>query len=160
MQGYRISTKKEEMDFEFIHAYISRSYWASGIPRDIMARAMENSICFGVFKDEGEQVGFARVISDKASFAYLADVFIIEEERGRGLSKWLLQTILAHEDLQGLRRFNLATRDAHGLYAQYGFKPLANPDYHMEVSRPKIYQEATRLDPGTETQTAPTEKST
>lgn len=137
--GYRISTDKNEMDVEVIHSFLSRSYWAKGIPKDVVAKSIENSLCFGVFTSEQEQVGFARIVTDSATFAYLGDVFILEPHRGQGLSKWLLRTILEHSDLQGLRRILLGTRDAHGLYKQFGFKPLANPPIFMEIWTPDAY---------------------
>lgn len=135
--GYSIATGFDAMDFEAIHACLARSYWSPGIPRALVERAASNSMCFGVFHGR-EQVGFARVVTDKTSFAYLADVFILEAHRGRGLSKWLVATIQAHPDLQGLRRFLLATRDAHGLYSQFGFAPIANPARLMELLQPIV----------------------
>ena len=137
--GYRISCQFSEMDFDVIHTYISRSYWAAGIPAETLQRAINNSLCFGIFSDAGEQVGFARLITDQATYAYLADVFILEAHRGKGLSKWLMQKIVDHPQLQGLRRMVLATRDAHGLYQQFGFKPLANPQTFMELWTPDTY---------------------
>ncbi|MFA0677846.1 GNAT family N-acetyltransferase, partial [Vibrio sp. 10N.222.51.A6] len=101
------------------------------------------SFCFGVFESSGSQVGFARLITDKATFAYLADVFILESHRGIGLSKWLVKTVVEHPDLQGLRRMVLATRDAHGLYSQYGFKPIENPEILMQIWHPNIYNKST-----------------
>ncbi len=130
------------MDLSVIHSFISRSYWASGIPVDIMSRAIENSLCFGIFLNTGEQVGFARMITDKATFAYLADVFVLEEHQGKGLSKWLMKTIIEHPALQGLRRMALATRDAHALYEQFGFRALANPQTFMELWVPDVYEKA------------------
>ena len=128
---YDISTDPSRLQLDAIHAYLVRSYWSPGIPRELVARAIENSLCFGLYLGDA-QVGFARVVTDKSSFAYLADVYVLEEHRGQGLSKRLVETIQAHPDLQGLRRFMLATRDAHGLYAQFGFKPLAAPERVME----------------------------
>lgn len=139
MQGYTISTDQADLDFEFIHQFISRSYWATGIPAQTLKKAIEHSLCFGVFDAAGQQIGFARVITDKATFAYLADVFIIESVRGRGLSKWLIETIVNHSDLQGLRRIMLATRDAHGLYSQYGFSGIENPEMLMQIWHPNVY---------------------
>ena len=133
-----ISSSKPLLQLTVIHDFLKKSYWAKDIPIEIVKRSIENSLCFGVYED-GKQVGFARVISDYATFAYLADVFILEEYRGRGLSKQLMDAIMAHPDLQGLRKFLLATRDAHGLYAQYGFKPLAMPDRVMEINKKDIY---------------------
>ncbi|HCM0799123.1 GNAT family N-acetyltransferase [Vibrio parahaemolyticus] len=141
MQGFEISTDINRLNFEVIHDFISRSYWAAGIPKATLEKAILNSFCFGIYDSIGQQVGFARLITDKATFAYLADVFIIESQRGKGLSKWLVETIVSHPDLQGLRRMVLATSDAHGLYAQYGFKPIENPDILMQIWRPNIYRE-------------------
>ncbi len=129
---YDISTDASRLQLDAIHAYLARSYWSPGVPRDVVARAIANSMCFGVYLD-GAQVGFARVVTDKATFAYLADVYVLEAHRGQGLSKRLVETIQAHPDLQGLRRFMLATRDAHGLYAQFGFRPLGVPERLMEI---------------------------
>lgn len=135
---FSITTDPARIDLEAVHAYLSRSYWAEGIPRDLVARSIAGSIPFGIFKGTA-QVGFARVITDSATFAYLADVYVLEEYRGQGLSKWLMEVILAHPGLQGLRRFLLATRDAHGLYAQFGFTPLARPEAFMEILILKPY---------------------
>lgn len=139
-ENYIISTDKRRLNQVYIHDYLSRSsYWAEGVPADIVARSIEGSLCFGVY-DGGRQIGFARMITDKATFAYLADVFIDEAYRGNGLAKWLMECILSHPDLQGLRRILLATRDAHGLYAQFGFHPLARTDRWMEIHDPAVYQ--------------------
>src|ERR1700753_3643326 len=135
-KGYIISTDKSLLDTDMIYNYLSlESYWAKNIPRKKVLTSIENSICFGIYKD-GHQVGFARVVTDKATFAYLADVFIVGGFRGLGLSKWLVQTILAHEDLQGLRRWLLATADAHKLYSQFGFLPLTSPERWMGIYTP------------------------
>jgi GNAT superfamily N-acetyltransferase len=136
---YTISTDRTRFDVVAIHAFLSRSYWSPGIPRATVERAIANSLAFGVFHGV-EQVGFARVITDRTTFAYLADVYILEGHRGQGLGKRLIETILAHEDLQGLRRFMLATRDAHALYAGFGFKALAAPDRLMEILDPHVYE--------------------
>lgn len=140
---FLVSDDPAKIDRAACHAMIGRSYWAKGIPRETMDRAIEGSITFGVF-DEGaarrSQVGLARVISDGATYAYLCDVFIDEAYRGRGLSKFLVQTILSHPRLQGLRRFCLLTKDAHGLYEQFGFGPLENPLAYMDISRPGMYE--------------------
>lgn len=126
-----ISTDKAKLDVELIHHYLCHeSYWAKNIPMPVVEKSIEGSFCFGIYHGS-RQVGFARVITDHASFAYLADVFVIESYRGRGLSKWLMGTIMNHPDLQGLRRWLLATRDAQGLYAQFGFTPLDKPDRIM-----------------------------
>lgn len=139
MPTYEISTDRKRLDIDAIHAFLTQSYWSPGIPRATVARAIENSLCFGAFCD-GQQVGFARMVTDKTTFAYLCDVYVLEEHRGRGLSKQLMDHVVKHPDLQGLRRMMLATRDAHGLYAQYGFTPLSAPDRIMEVLRPDIYR--------------------
>lgn len=138
---YRISTDKELLDFDVIHKFLSGSYWSPGVPMEIVKRAAENSLTFGIYK-EREQVGYARLITDEATFAYLADVFVIESERGKGLSKWLVESILSVPELQGLRRWMLATKDAHALYNKFGFVPLGNPELFLEISRPNIYQES------------------
>ncbi|MFN7629184.1 MAG: GNAT family N-acetyltransferase [Pirellula sp.] len=107
---------------------------------DVLTRAIDGSICFGLFFRDA-QVGFARVITDRATFAYLCDVYVLPEYRGRGLARWLMEVVVAHPDLQGLRRFVLVTRDAHGLYEKFGFKPLARPEGYMELHRPNIYSD-------------------
>ncbi len=139
---YLISTDKQRVDLEVVHGYLTRSYWAEGIPREIVRRSIEHSLVFGVYKG-AEQVGFARVISDLAAFAYLGDVFILEAHRGQGLSVWLMECIVAHPDLQGLRRWTLFTRDAHGLYEKVGFKRATSAERLMERAFPNIYKEAT-----------------
>src|SRR6478672_3709775 len=139
--AYQISTDPVRLDLEVIHGYLTRSYWAAGIPRATVQRSLTHSLCFGVYAG-AEQVGFARVISDYATFAYLADVFILETHQGRGLARWLMECIMAHPDLQGLRRWLLFTRDAHGLYRQYGFGPPAAPERIMEIRYPDVYKEA------------------
>ena len=139
---YAISTDPARLDIAAIHAFLSRSYWAAGVPRSVVVRALAHSLCFGLYHGTA-QVGLARVISDRATFAYLADVYVLEAHRGQGLSKWLMETLCAHEDLQGLRRFLLATKDAHGLYAQFGFKPLHWPERVMEVLKLDVYQQPT-----------------
>jgi len=137
---YEISTDPRRLQLAAIHAYLTRSYWSPGIPEDVVARAIANSLCFGLYvAGTGTQVGFARVITDKSSFAYLADVYVLEEHRGQGLSKRLVQAVLAHPELQGMRRFLLATRDAHGLYEQFGFKAPARPDNFMEIRTPPAW---------------------
>ena len=137
--GFTISTEKEKLDIDLIHSFLNRTYWAEGISKETIRRSIEGSLCFGVFEND-KQVGFARMITDKATFAYLADVFIIEEYRGRGLSKWLMEVIMSHPDLQGLRRMILATKDAHGLYKQFGFTPLINVDRWMHILDPDVYK--------------------
>ena len=136
----RISTEKSELDLALIHRFLSQeSYWARGIPLDTLRRAIENSLCFAGFVD-GRQVAFARVVSDFATFAYLGDVFVIADARGHGHGRALMEAIDAHPKLQGLRRFQLVTSDAHGLYERFGFTPLAHPDRHMERHRPDVYK--------------------
>jgi len=137
---FEISTDPARIDLAFVHGFLASSYWAKGVPMEIMQRAIRHSICFGIYLyQRPQQVGFARVVTDRATFAYLADVFVVESHRGKGLSKWLMECIKAHPDLQGLRRWSLITRDAHGLYRQFGFAPLANPDRWMELHNPGVY---------------------
>lgn len=140
---YRVSSDQAEMNVELVHSFISASYWAKGIPIATLRKAIENSLCFGVFHEQIGQVGFARVISDKATFAYLADVFILPEHRGVGLSKMLMEKIMLHPDLQSLRRMILATRDAHELYSQFGFVRLTRPETFMERWIPDVYESLT-----------------
>lgn len=137
--NFYIVDKLEEMDLVVIHKTLSSTYWAKNIPFPILVKGLQNSLCFGVMNTDHQQVGFARMITDRATFAYLADVFILPDYRGLGLSKRLMRHILDHEDLQGLRRMALATNDAHGLYEQFGFKALANPTSFMEVWQPDVY---------------------
>jgi len=139
---YEVSTDTDRLDVDVIHRFLAEvSYWSRGIPRSIVERGIENSLCFGVYH-RGAQVGFARIVTDKATFALLADVFILKAHRGKGLSKWLMRCIVEHQDLQGLRRFLLLTSDAHGLYRQFGFKELGNPSRFMEVLRQDMYRSA------------------
>ncbi|HEY7113150.1 MAG TPA: GNAT family N-acetyltransferase [Thermoanaerobaculia bacterium] len=141
---FLVSTDQARLDRDAIHAFLRTSYWAAEIPREIVDRSIENSLCFGVFED-GRQVAFARVVSDFATFAYLADVFVIPSHRGRGISKWLMEIIRAYPDLQNLRRWNLATRDAHSLYERFGFRPPAHPERLMEiVEGPDFYRDLVR----------------
>lgn len=141
-KGYTISTDNDLLEVDMIFNYLSNeSYWSKGISRDKVISSIKNSMCFGVYH-HNKQAGFGRVITDKATFAYLCDVFILDDYRGAGLSKWLLQTILAHPEVQGLRRWLLATADAHGLYKQFGFTVINNPDRWMGIYTPYIKQEA------------------
>jgi GNAT superfamily N-acetyltransferase len=134
-----ISTDKTKLDIALIHNYLRNdSYWAKNIPLDIVERSIENSLCFGVY-DDLKLIGFARIMSDCATFAYLADVFILPEYRGKGLSKQLMEYITSYPALQGLRRWMLATADAHELYRKYGFTDIAKPERLMELTRPNIY---------------------
>jgi len=142
MASYEITSDKARLDIDAIHGFLSQSYWCAGIPRAVVERAIANSVCFGAFH-EGRQVAFARVVTDKATFAYLADVYVLPEHRGRGLSRRLMEHLIGHPELQGLRRMLLATRDAHGLYAKFGFTPLAAPQRLMELHRPDVYGDGT-----------------
>lgn len=131
---YTISTDKSRLDVAMIHRYLSEeSYWAKNIPRELVERAIENSICFGAYDGE-RQIGFARVVTDRVVYAYVGDVFVLDAYRGRGVSKQLMQAIRDHPDLQRLRRWHLLTRDAHALYRQFGFQELGKPELHMEIS--------------------------
>jgi GNAT superfamily N-acetyltransferase len=131
-QGYLISDDPARLDVDAVHAYLSRSYWAAGIARECVERSMAGSLCIGIYGPSGGQVGLVRVITDQATFAWLCDVYVLEAHRGRGLSKAALRATLSHPWLQGLRTLSLATRDAHGLYAQFGFRPLEKPENRME----------------------------
>jgi GNAT superfamily N-acetyltransferase len=135
LPDYTITADQSRFDIAAIHAFLSQTYWSPGVPIEVIERATRNSLSFGILHGDA-QVGFARVVTDKATFAYLADVYVLESHRGKGLSKRLLEFILAHEDLQGLRRFLLFTLDAHGLYKQYGFKEVQNPSRVMERFNP------------------------
>jgi ribosomal protein S18 acetylase RimI-like enzyme len=138
-QGFSVSTDPGRLDVHAIHAFLVTSYWAEGIPREILERALRNSLCFGLYEGE-RQIGLARVVTDKATYAYLCDVYVLPELRGRGLGTWMMECVLAHPDLQGLRRFSLVTRDAHELYRPFGFTEIASPGRHMEIVRPGIYK--------------------
>jgi GNAT superfamily N-acetyltransferase len=136
---YEISTDPGRIDLDRTHQFLSEeAYWSPGVPRDVVSRAIEGSIVFGVYRGQ-IQVGMARVVTDKATFAWLCDVWIDADERGKGLGKFLMECVKAHPDLQGLRRWMLATRDAHGLYAQYGFTPV-QPGSFMEIRDPDVYK--------------------
>ncbi len=134
-----ISTNVERLDVDVIHRFLSESsYWASGIPLELVERAIENSLCFGAYDDDA-QVGFARVITDYATYGYVAHVFVLPSHRGQGIGKELMQAIRNHRDLQRLRRWHLVTRDAHNLYATVGFRPLESPERHMEITVKNAY---------------------
>jgi len=140
--GFTVSTDPARLDVDAVHAALVQAYWSEGIPREIVERSLRGSLCFGLYVHEegGErQIGLARVITDAATFAYLCDVYVLAEFRGRGLGKFLVRAVLEHPDLQGLRRFNLVTRDAHELYRRFGFGEIKNPDRHMEIVRPDLY---------------------
>jgi GNAT superfamily N-acetyltransferase len=131
--GLLFSTDPARLDIDAIHGFLSRdSYWVPGIHRELVERSIANSLCFGVYDDSPRQLGFARVVTDGVGFAYLCDVFVVAEARGRGISKRLIAFVLGHPDLQRVRRFMLATRDAHALYAQHGFAQLAHPEHFMD----------------------------
>lgn len=138
-ENFTVSTDPKKLDLDVIYTYLTNCYWAEGVPRHIVQRSIGGSLCFGVY-DGLAQVGFARVITDFATYAYLADVFVLESHRGQGLSKWLMECILAHPELQGLRRWSLVTRDAHGLYARYGFRVPPKPERTMEMVDADIYK--------------------
>ena len=140
--NYHITTDLNHMDFELIHEFLSQSYWSKGISKPVLKKAFKNSLCFAIFSDQ-KQLGFARMITDRSTFAYLADVFIVPEYQGQGLSKKLLDFVFTHPDLQGFRRMMLATSDAHGLYKKYGFTALQYEEVFMECWNPDIYQSQT-----------------
>ncbi len=137
---FLISTSRERLNLDVVHGFLTDCYWAKGISREIVARSIEHSLCFGIYDNARAQVGFARVITDFATVAYLGDVFVLESHRGRGLSKWLMECIVQYPVLQNLRRWILLTRDAHGLYSQFGFTPVKAPERYMELHRPNVYE--------------------
>jgi GNAT superfamily N-acetyltransferase len=138
-EEFLISTDRARLDLGMIHGFLTNCYWARGVPREVVERSIEHALCFGIYDGSGAQVGFARVISDFATIAYVGDVFVLETHRGRGLGKWLMECITRHPALQGLRRWILTTRDAHGLYAQVGFAPVKSPERYMELHDPHVY---------------------
>ena len=149
-----ISTDRARLDLDMIHSFLTKCYWAKGITRELVAKSIEHSLCFGIYHESGEklprlaksvrlgphQVGFARVISDFATVAYLGDVFVLESHRGQGLSKWMMECIMQHPTLQGLRRWILLTRDAHRIYSRFGFTAVKSPERYMELHRPDVYE--------------------
>jgi GNAT superfamily N-acetyltransferase len=154
---FLISTDPAQLDLDVIHGFLTNCYWAKGIPREVVHRSIEHSLCFGIYHEGAEkspvlaksarsgapcapQVGFARVISDFATIAYLGDVFVLESCRGQGLGKWMMECIMRHPSLQGLRRWILLTRDAQGLYSQFGFTPVKSPERYMELHQADIYE--------------------
>jgi GNAT superfamily N-acetyltransferase len=137
---FLISTDSARVDLDVVHGFLTNCYWANGIPRETVARSIEHALCFGIYDGGGAQVGFARVISDFATVAYIGDVFVLDTHRGRGLGKWLMECITQHPALQGLRRWILTTRDAHGLYSQFGFTPVKYPERYMERHDPSVYE--------------------
>jgi GNAT superfamily N-acetyltransferase len=136
---FTISTDPRRIDLDVVHGFLVTSYWAEGIPRALVERSIEHSLCFGLYHGD-RQIGFARVISDRATFGYLGDVFVLDAYRGRGLGRWLMEVVHAHPDLQGFRRWVLLTRDAHALYRQVGYAPLARPERYMEKWEPEAYR--------------------
>jgi GNAT superfamily N-acetyltransferase len=143
MDAYEISTEQSRLDVDAMHAYLARSYWSPGIPREIVERAARNSLCFGVYElASGAQVGLARVVTDHATFAYLCDVYVLEEHRALGLGKRLMDAVMTHPALSGARRMMLATRDAHGLYSRHGFRAPPHDGVLMQILRPDVYRGA------------------
>lgn len=150
--GFTIDTDPARIDLDVVHGFLTASYWAEGIPRDVVSRSIDGALNFGIYREDGgpaggkggrpggEQVGFARVVTDRATFAWVGDVFVLEPHRGRGLSKWLMECVTAHPDLQGLRRWMLATRDAHALYVRFGFTGLTHPERWMQRWDPEVYR--------------------
>jgi len=136
--NFTVTDDPARLDRDVIWRFLASSYWAKNVPRATVDRSLDNSLCFALL-DGARQVGFARVVSDRATFAYVMDVFVLSEYRGRGLGKWLIACVTSHPDLQGLRRWILGTRDAHGLYRQFGFTPLKKPETFMEVHNPDVY---------------------
>jgi GNAT superfamily N-acetyltransferase len=136
---FLISTDRTRLDLNLIHAFLTKVYWSEGIPLETVKRAIENSLCFGIHH-QAAQIGFGRVITDYATLGYIGDVFIVEKYRGRGLAKWLVESMTAHPELQGLRRWMLATRDAHGLYSRFGFRGLKSPEKWMEIHNAGVYR--------------------
>jgi N-acetylglutamate synthase-like GNAT family acetyltransferase len=139
--GFLISTDRARLDVGVIHKFLTECYWAKGIPKQTVKRSLRNSLCVGAYK-AGKQIGFARVVSDFATYAYIGDVFVLEEYRGQGVSKFLMQCIMEHPRLQNLRRWSLVTRDAHSLYAKFGFRPLHSPGRHMEIHNRDVYKDS------------------
>ncbi len=135
-----ISTDPARLDLDVIHNFLTNCYWARGVPREVVARSMEHALCFGIYDGSGVQVGFARVISDFATIAYVGDVFVLESHRGSGLGKWLMECITRHPTLQNLRRWILTTRDAHGLYARVGFTPVKSPERYLDRHDANVYE--------------------
>src|SRR5881394_1940248 len=132
---FSVSANRERIDVDAVHAFLTRCFWARGISKELVAKSIRHSLCFGVF-DEARQVSFARVVTDNSTYAYLCDVYVLEEYRGQGLGKWMMEFVMGHPDLQGLRRFQLVTRDAHSLYRRFGFREPADPERYMEIFKP------------------------
>ena len=138
--AYQFSFDRDRLQPEVIHAFLSASYWAKDMPIEVMQKAIDGSLCIGVYEADGAQVGFGRVVTDRATFAYLSDFFVLPEHGGRGIAREMVSRLLAHPELQGLRRWMLATEDAHGVYAKLGFSPLEFPDMFMEIRNPDVYR--------------------
>lgn len=137
-----LSTDPGRLDLDLIHRFLALdSYWARGLPRAVLEKSLAHSLCFGLYRG-GRQVAFARVVTDRATYGYICDLFVVDAERGHGLGKRLMRAIMTHPELQGFRRWGLATADAHGLYAQFGFQPLGHPEQLMEIRDPDVYQRA------------------
>src|SRR3981081_3630058 len=137
---FLISTDRARLELTVIHGFLTNCYWSKGIPQEVVSRSIEHSLCFGIYDGSGAQVGFARVVSDYETVAYLGDVFVLESHRGRGLSKWMMECITQHPALQNLRRWILLTGDAHGLYSRFGFTPVEAPERYMELHRQNVYE--------------------
>jgi GNAT superfamily N-acetyltransferase len=137
---FLISTDPRRLDVQRVHRFLTDCYWAKGIPLAVVERSIRHALCFGIYDGSGAQVGFARVVSDFSTIAYLGDVFILESHRGRGLGKWMMECILEHPALEGMRRWILVTRDAHGFYEHFGFTPLKSAERYMELHRPDLYE--------------------
>ena len=137
---YLISTDPRRVDLRVVHDFLTNCYWAKGVPLEVVERSIQHALCFGIYDGSGAQVGFARVVSDFSTVAYLGDVFVLESHRGRGLGKWMMECIMQHPALQGMRRWILVTGDAHGLYKQFGFTALQSAEGYMELYRPDVYE--------------------
>jgi GNAT superfamily N-acetyltransferase len=138
---FTATTDPARLDLGAVHAFLRGAYWSENIPRPVLERAIAHSLCWSLLASDGRQIGFARLVTDRATFAYLCDVYVLPEHRGQGLGRWLMECVMAHPDLAGLRRLSLVTRDAHGLYRPLGFAPLAHPDRHLEIARPGLYRQ-------------------
>ena len=145
--SYMVTTDRARLDLAAVHAFLVHAYWCEGVPREVLARAIANSLCFSLLEEGSGQVGLARVCTDSATFAYLMDVYVLPDHGGKGLGRWLIECVMDHPRLAGLRRFLLITRDAHGLYSPFGFRPLAHPERYMEIVRADLYRQR-RQPPG------------
>ena len=140
-EAFTVTTDPARLDLDAAHAFLATAYWSAGVPRQVLERAFAGSLCFSLLEAGRGQVGLARIITDGATFAYLCDVYVLPERRGRGLGVWLIECVMDHPDLAGLRRFSLVTQDAHGLYRRFGFAPLGHPERHMEIVHPDRYRQ-------------------